>query len=161
MYFDQAAHLPLSISAIHQLQARTEGWAAGLVLAAISLREEVQPEDLISHLSGSDRQVSDYLLDQVFNNQPDEIQEFLLKTATFNQFCAPLLCEVFGFEQSEREIQALLERIEAAQLFLIPWIRSALSTAITTCSTRCCSRDSVFTSLPTRSSCFTGARLPG
>ena len=120
LYFDQSSHLPLSKSAVHQLQVKTEGWAAGLVLAAISLREEVNPEDLISQLSGSDRQVSDYLLDQVFINQPAEIQEFLLKTATFNQFSAPLLHEVFGFEQSERDIQTLLERIEAAQLFLVP-----------------------------------------
>lgn len=120
LYFDQAAHLPLSSSVIHQLQVKTEGWAAGLTLAAISLREENQPEDLISHLRGSDSRVSDYLLDQVFNNQPGEIQDFLIKTATFNQFCAPLLCEAFGFEQSEGEIQTLLERIEAAQLFLTP-----------------------------------------
>ena len=120
LYIDQAAHLPLSSSAIHQLLVKTEGWAAGLVLAAISLREENQPDDLISHLRGSDSRVSDYLLDQVFNNQPGEIQDFLLKTATFNQFCAPLLCEAFGFEQSEGEIQTLLESIEAAQLFLTP-----------------------------------------
>ena len=126
LYFDQAAHVPLSSSAVQQLQVKTEGWAAGLALAAISLREEIQPEDLISELSGSDSQVSGYLLDQVFNSQPEEIQEFLLKTATFEQFCAPMLCEAFGFEQSEGEIQALLERIEAAQLFLIPLELTAL-----------------------------------
>ncbi len=120
LYFDQAAHLPISSSAIQKLQLKTEGWAAGLALAAISLREEAQPEDLISHLSVSDSHVSDYLLDQVFNNQPEEIQEFLLKTATFEQFSASLLSEAFGFEQSEGEVQGLLERIEAAQLFVIP-----------------------------------------
>jgi LuxR family transcriptional regulator, maltose regulon positive regulatory protein len=120
LYFDQAAHVPLSKSAIHQLQGKTEGWAAGLALAAISLREEIQPEDLISQLSGSDSRVRDYLLDQVFNNQPGEIQEFLLKTAIFNELSAPMLCEAFGFEQSEGEIQGLLERIETTQLFLTP-----------------------------------------
>jgi LuxR family transcriptional regulator, maltose regulon positive regulatory protein len=120
LYFDQAAHLPLGSSAVQQLQVKTEGWAAGLALAAISLREQARPEELIAQLDGSDTQVSDYLLDQVFNSQPGEIQEFLLKTATFNQLCAPLLCEAFGYEQTEGEIQALLERIEAAQLFLIP-----------------------------------------
>jgi LuxR family maltose regulon positive regulatory protein len=120
LYFDQAAHFPLSSSAIQKLQLKTEGWAAGLTLAAINLREENRPDDLISYLSGLDSQVSDYLLDQVFNNQPGEIQEFLLKTATFNQFSASLLREAFGFEQSEAEIRALLERIEAAQLFLTP-----------------------------------------
>src|SRR5512139_3064232 len=59
LYFDQAAHLPLSSSAIQQLLMKTEGWAAGLALAAISLREENQPDDLISKLSGSDSQVSE------------------------------------------------------------------------------------------------------
>ena len=126
LYFDQTAHLSLSSSAIQKLQLKTEGWAAGLALAAISLREENQPDNLISRLSGSDSQVSNYLLDQVFNDQPDVIQEFLLKTATFNQFCAPMLYEAFGFEQSEGEIQGMLERIEAAQLFLIPLDTAAL-----------------------------------
>ncbi len=118
LYFEQSAYLPLSSLVVQKLQLKTEGWAAGLALAAISLREGTQPEDLISHLSGSDNQVSDYLLDQVFNNQPEEIQEFLLKSATFTSFCAPLLCEAFGFDQSEAEIRTLLERIKAAQLFL-------------------------------------------
>ena len=119
-YLGQAVDVTLSAEAIHQLQEKTEGWAAGLALAAISLREEAQPEAMIARLDGSDRQVSDYLLDQVFNNQPDEIQEFLLKTATFNQFCAAMLSEVLDSEQSEGDFQALLERIEAAQLFLTP-----------------------------------------
>jgi LuxR family maltose regulon positive regulatory protein len=119
-YLQQAIHVHMSAAAINQLLEKTEGWAVGLTLAAIRLREEVHPEELIAHLEGSDRQVSDYLLDQVFNKQPEEIQEFLLKTATFSQFCAPMLHEVFDCKQSVGEIQVLLERIEDAQLFLIP-----------------------------------------
>lgn len=119
-YLQQAVHVPLSVATINRLQEKTEGWAVGLTLAAISLREEAQPEELIMHLEGPDRQVSDYLLDQVFNNQPHEIQKFLLKTATFSQFCAAMLSEVFDAKQNEGEIQALLEHIEDAQLFLTP-----------------------------------------
>jgi LuxR family transcriptional regulator, maltose regulon positive regulatory protein len=119
-YLRQSVPVPLSIAAINQLQEKTEGWATGLALAAINLREEAQPEELITHLDGPNRQVSDYLLDQAFTNQPDEIREFLLQTAIFNQFCASFLYEVVGSKQSEGEIQALLERIEDAQLFLIP-----------------------------------------
>jgi LuxR family maltose regulon positive regulatory protein len=119
-YLRQAVAIPLSVAAINQLQEKTEGWAAGLALAAISLREEVQPEELITQLDVPERQVSDYLLDQVFTNQPDDIREFLLQTATFNEFCAAFVSEVVGSRQSEGEIQALLERIEDAQLFLIP-----------------------------------------
>jgi LuxR family maltose regulon positive regulatory protein len=120
LYFGQAAQVSLNSAAIQQLQIKTEGWAAGLALAAISLREECQPEELIARLEGSDSQVSGYLLDQVFNNQSAEIQNFLLKTATFNQFCAAMLSEVLDSEQSEGDFQALLEHIEAAQLFLTP-----------------------------------------
>ena len=124
---------------------KTEGWAAGLALAAISLREEARPEELIAQLDGSDTQVSDYLLDQVFNNQPGEIQEFLLKTATFNQFCAPLLCEAFGFEQSEGEIQALLETDRGRPALPDPAGYAALLLPLsTTCSARCCSHASDF-----------------
>jgi LuxR family maltose regulon positive regulatory protein len=119
-YLRQSVAIPLSIANINHLQEKTEGWAAGLALAAITMREDVQPELLITLLDAPNRQVSDYLLDQVFTNQPDEIQEFLLQTANFNQFCASFLYEVVGSKHSEAEIQVLLERIEAAQLFLIP-----------------------------------------
>ncbi len=115
-----AVHVPLSAAALNQLQEKTEGWAAGLTLAAISLREEIQPEELVARLDGASSQVSDYLLDQAFNNQPQDTQDFLLKSAVFNQFCASMLAEVFDAGQTESEIQALLERIEASQLFLIP-----------------------------------------
>ncbi len=119
-YLRQAVAVHLSDATINQLQEKTEGWAAGLTLVAISLREEVQPEDLITQLDGPNRQVSDYLLDQVFTNQPGEIREFLLKTATFNKFSASFLSEVIGTGQSEGEIQAVLEYIEDTQLFLTP-----------------------------------------
>lgn len=119
-YLHQAIQHPLSKEVIHRLQEKTEGWAASLTLAAINLRQESQPEQLLTHLDELDTQVSDYLLDQVFNHQPGEIKEFLLKTATFDQFCGSMLSEIFTPEQSEGEIQGLLERIEAAQLFLIP-----------------------------------------
>ncbi len=119
-YMHQASRVPLSDAAINQLVEKTEGWAAGMTLAAISLRKEIQPEDLIAHLDGTDRHLNDYLLDQVFNNQPEKIRDFLLKTATFDRFSAPMLQVVLESEQSEAEIQSLLEQIEDAQLFLIP-----------------------------------------
>jgi LuxR family maltose regulon positive regulatory protein len=167
-FLNRAIDLPLSAEVVHRLQEKTEGWAAGLALAAINLREEPHPERLLARLDVSDAQVNDYLLDQVFKDQPGEIQEFLLKTATFDQFCTSMLSEVFAErehfraerehfraerehfraerehfraerehfraerehfraerehfrtpEQREGEIQALLEQIESAQLFLI------------------------------------------
>lgn len=120
VYFQQRIQVPLSKATINQLQEKTEGWAAGLALAAISLREEAQPDDLIARLEESDRHMSDYLMDEVFSHQPDEIRQFLLKTAAFSQFCASMLHEVFDSTQSENQIQALLENIEDTQFFLIP-----------------------------------------
>lgn len=119
-YLFQAANVDLSSQSLQQLQGNTEGWAAGLKLAAISFREETHPEALIAQLERSHRRVSDYLLDQAFNNQPVEIQDFLLKTASLKNFCAAMLADVFNINQSEGEIQTLLDRVEDAQLFLIP-----------------------------------------
>lgn len=119
LFFDQTTDFSLDKDVVQQIQQKTEGWAAALALAAISLRKNAQIDEMIAKLTGSDTQVSNYLLDQVLNSQPAEIQEFLLKTATFDQFCTPMLYEAFEFEQSEAEIQELIERIEAAQLFLV------------------------------------------
>lgn len=118
-YIQQSINVPISFDAVHQLHKKTEGWAAGLTLAAISLRDDAHPEELIANLDRFDRPVSEYLLNQVFNQQTDEIQKFLLRTATFNQFCAAMLSEVLSSDQNEFEYQALLENIEDAQLFLI------------------------------------------
>lgn len=118
-YFEHSTQLSFDDGSINQLNEKTEGWAVGLTLAAISLRDEAQPEEMIANLDRFDRQISDYLLDQVFNLQPEEIQLFMLKAATINHFCAGLLFEVFGGEKSEAEIQAMLEKIEETQLFLI------------------------------------------
>ncbi len=104
-YLNQTLDITLSTEILHQLQERTEGWAVGLTLAAISLRQDSQPETFIANLDGSDRQMSDYLLNQVFNDQPVEIQKFLLMAASFNQFCAAMLAEVLDSKQSEGDFQ--------------------------------------------------------
>jgi LuxR family transcriptional regulator, maltose regulon positive regulatory protein len=119
-FLHQNVDVPLSADVINQLEEKTEGWAAGLALAAISLRKKVHPEQLIAQLDDADRQVSDYLLEEVFNNQSREIQEFLLMTANFDQFNASMLNEVFDLEQGVGYVQSLLEKIESSGIFLTP-----------------------------------------
>ncbi len=119
-FFDQAIAAPLKEEALLQLQLKVEGWAAGLTLAAISMREETSPEDLIMRLDGSHRRVSDYLLDQALNDQPLEIQDYLLKSSFLNRFCAPLCQAVMDAPITPAQSQTLLEQIERSQLFLIP-----------------------------------------
>jgi LuxR family transcriptional regulator, maltose regulon positive regulatory protein len=119
-YLNRVAIFHLSETAINQLQQKTEGWPVGLALVAIKLREIANPEELIANLDGSDYRISDYFLNQVFNQQPVNIQIFLLKAAVLDNFCAPLLQAISGSEQSIGQIQALLEQIEGTQLFLTP-----------------------------------------
>jgi LuxR family transcriptional regulator, maltose regulon positive regulatory protein len=107
---------------IEVLEQRTEGWIAGLQLAALSLKNDPNPAEFIQSFAGSDRYVLDYLLDEVFSHQPEDIQNFLLSTSILDRLCAPL-CEVVFAEMVHQPVagaQGLLAQVEHANLFLIP-----------------------------------------
>ena len=86
--------VPLTMEAIRALDARSEGWIAGLQLAALSLRGQSreQAEAFIAAFAGSNRHIVDYLVEEVLARQPPEIQSFLLRTSVVDRFCAAL-CE--------------------------------------------------------------------
>ena len=114
--------LDLQAQDIHTLEIRTEGWAAGLQLAALSLRGQPDPTAVIETFSGSDRHVADYLLAEVLYRQPEEIQDFLLQTALLERMCAPL-CDALvasGDSPATRHSQTILEHLETTNLFLVP-----------------------------------------
>jgi LuxR family transcriptional regulator, maltose regulon positive regulatory protein len=98
------------------LAARTEGWAAGLQLAALSLRGQADVAGFVASFSGSHRYVLDYLTEEVLERQPDTIRGFLLETSVLEQLCGALCDAVTGRSDSQR----LLEAIERANLFLVP-----------------------------------------
>jgi LuxR family maltose regulon positive regulatory protein len=102
----------LSPAQINQLDQQVEGWVTGLQLIAISLQESVAWQQAFS---GSQRYLVDYLADQVLDRQPADIQEFLLSTAVLPKFCADLCQHITGLD-----CQSLLEKVERANLFLIP-----------------------------------------
>ncbi|WP_420644530.1 LuxR C-terminal-related transcriptional regulator [Candidatus Leptofilum sp.] len=121
-FFQQTMGLSLGQQAITSLESRTEGWAAGLQLAALSLHGQSDPTEQVASLSGSDRHIADYLLSEVLHQQPPEIQQFLLQTAVLDRLCAPL-CHALLANQSllsTLHSQDVLERLEATNLFLIP-----------------------------------------
>jgi LuxR family maltose regulon positive regulatory protein len=98
------------------LEARTEGWAAGLQLAAISMqREPDKKAAFVEAFSGSHRFVLDYLADEVLAHLTEEVCDFLLKTAILDQLTASLCNAVTGRHDS----QTLLRQIEEMNLFLI------------------------------------------
>ena len=91
-YLNEVMQLDLSAEMVATLEARTEGWVAGLQLAALSLSGRSDKASYISAFTGSHRYLVDYLLDEVFNCQSTEVQSFLLSTAVLERMCAPL-CE--------------------------------------------------------------------
>jgi LuxR family maltose regulon positive regulatory protein len=121
-FLDQAMGLALSDSEVEALEMRTEGWIAGLQLAAVALQGTLplqRPEaakNLIKDFDSSHRYVIDYLAEEVLSQQPDEIGEFLRQTAVLDQLSAPLCDAVTGREDSLR----LLQHLERSNLFLVP-----------------------------------------
>ncbi|MDF2739551.1 MAG: ATP-dependent transcriptional regulator [Actinomycetia bacterium] len=103
-------------TAVAALAARTEGWAAGLQLAALSLRGHRDPDGFLHEFSGSHRYVLDYLTEEVLDRQPEQVRAFLLETSVLERLCGPLCQAVTGWADSQR----LLERVERANLFLVP-----------------------------------------
>src|SRR5689334_4313817 len=100
--------LGLAAEIVGRLHERTEGWAAGLYLAVLSMRGRRDVSGFIESFTGSDRRVVDYLGAEVLADQPDEDVAFLLHTGVLDRFCAPLCDAVTG----GRDARAMLDRIE-------------------------------------------------
>jgi LuxR family maltose regulon positive regulatory protein len=106
----------LAEGAVAALAARTEGWAAGLQMAALSLRDHPDPAGFVAGFSGSHRYVLDYLTEEVLDRQPEEVRRFLVETSVLERLCGPL-CDAVGGRTGSQE---LLEQLERANLFLVP-----------------------------------------
>ena len=115
---DQTIGLDLSADDVAALDRRTEGWIAGLQLAAISLQGSDDPADFISSFSGSHRFVLDYLLEEVLQRQPEPVQDFLRRTSILDRMCGPL-CDAVVVD-SAMSGQEMLEYLEHANLFIGP-----------------------------------------
>jgi LuxR family maltose regulon positive regulatory protein len=103
-------------AAVAALVTRTEGWAAGLQLAGLSLRGHADPAGFAAAFSGSHRFVLDYLADEVLDGQPEPVRTFLLETSVLERLSGELCDAVTGRPGS----QVMLQDIERAGLFLVP-----------------------------------------
>jgi len=108
--------LNLGADQVSQLQTRTEGWAVGLHLAALSLRGRTDAREFISAFAGDDRHVVDYLGTEVLSSLSDDLRTFLLRTSILDRFCAPLCDAVTGVGGSA----GVLAEVERSNLFLVP-----------------------------------------
>jgi LuxR family transcriptional regulator, maltose regulon positive regulatory protein len=122
-FLTQTMGLELQPDWISVLEARTEGWIAGLQLAALSLRGRADSEAFIQAFSGSHRYVIDYLVDEVLRHQTPELRHFLIRTSILERLCGPL-CDALvsdGTPAPGPSPSALtLQLLERANLFLVP-----------------------------------------
>src|SRR2546421_2707238 len=117
-FLNQGMGLNLSAEDIARLSTRTEGWIAGLQLAAISMQGHQDATSFITSFTGSHHFVLDYLLEEVLQQQPESLQTFLLRTSILDRMTGSL-CDAVMMDPSGSG-QETLEYIEHANLFLVP-----------------------------------------
>jgi LuxR family maltose regulon positive regulatory protein len=127
-FFRDTMGLALPAEDAALLAGRTEGWVAGLQLAALAVQGRPDPRAFVAAFTqgaaGSQRYIFDYLIDEVVARQPEAVQQFLLSTAVLNRLCGPL-CDALLAVDAEHPFQpgqgqAILEYLLSANLFLVP-----------------------------------------
>lgn len=125
-FINEVMQLELSPEGLARLEQRTEGWAAGLQLMALSLAGHADKEHLLASFAGSHRYLGEYLLEEVVSRLPEETQSFLLSTSILERLCAPLCDQLLGQPETGNpdapasSSQAILARLEKSNLFLVP-----------------------------------------
>jgi LuxR family maltose regulon positive regulatory protein len=135
-FLNNVMGLSLTAADIAALEERTEGWVAGLQLAALAMRNRTDLPGFVRAFTGSNRFIVDYLAGEVLARQPAHLQTFLLQTAILDRLCGPLCDAVMGLEEtpsnskypevsqpalaSHSYSQILLEELERSNLFLVP-----------------------------------------
>ena len=115
-FFNQAMGLGLSADDVAALETRTEGWIAGLQLAALSMRGRDDIPGFIKAFAGDDRYIADYLVEEVLQRQPEHVRRFLLQTSVLDRLIGPL-CDVVTGQESGKE---MLQALERDNLFVVP-----------------------------------------
>jgi LuxR family maltose regulon positive regulatory protein len=116
VFLNQAMHLDLSHDLVASLDERTEGWIAGLQLAALSMRHRRDAAEFIRLFAGTHHYIVDYLAEQVLGQQPPAMQQFLLETSILDRLTGSL-CEAVTGQACGQDT---LHRLERANLFLVP-----------------------------------------
>lgn len=115
-FFNKKHKLGLSQEDIISLQAKTEGWIAGLQLTALSMHGSENSSTFISNFSGDNRYIMDYLIEEVLIKQTEDVRDFLLKTSILEQLSGKLCDTILDRENS----QLLIESLEKNNMFIIP-----------------------------------------
>jgi LuxR family maltose regulon positive regulatory protein len=121
VFLNKMMGLKLAADDLAALEARTEGWIAGLQLAALSLQSRQDIHGFVAAFTGSHAYIMDYLTEEVLQLQPENVRTFLLQTSILDRLCTPL-CEAIIETDETAPIQgrAMLEALERMNLFVIP-----------------------------------------
>lgn len=119
-FMGRMSEAPLERAQVQTLHERTEGWIAGLQLASLALRDCGDCNAFLADFSGTDRDITEYLGEQVLASLPSDLREFLLGTSVFERFCAPL-CDA---ALQRGDSHAMLQEIRRRNLFLASLDRS-------------------------------------
>ncbi len=114
--FNKKLKLGLSIKDIESIESKTEGWIAGLQLAALSIQGYKDASVFIKNFTGNNRYIMDYLIEEVLKTQSDDVKDFLLKTSILEQISAPLCDAVLDKDNS----QSIIEELEKNNIFIFP-----------------------------------------
>ncbi|MBI5342500.1 MAG: AAA family ATPase [Deltaproteobacteria bacterium] len=112
-YLKEVCRLPLSEDQVRALCDRTEGWATGLQLASVAFAGATDPDGLVAGFTGAQRNIADYLLEDVFRRQPPAMRQFLMKTSILDRMTASL-CDAVTGRQDGRQ---MIETLEGGNLF--------------------------------------------
>ena len=130
-FLNEIMGLQLDTESVAALEKRTEGWVAGLQMAALSIRDRKDLQAAITDFSGTNRYILDYLLEEVLASQPAEVQRFLLCTSILEHITAPLCEFVLGTNENKNltghstthfmdHSTRILQHLEQANIFLVP-----------------------------------------
>ncbi|MFD0670100.1 LuxR C-terminal-related transcriptional regulator [Cohnella sp. GCM10027633] len=119
LFLNDAMALDLQEADVERLAGRTEGWIAGLQLAAISLQGQEDAAVFMDAFAGDHPYVLDYLIEEVVQRQPDRIQTFLLRTSILDRMCGDL-CEAVWVDEIASSGQSALAELERRNLFIVP-----------------------------------------
>ncbi len=115
-FLNEMMGLSLSAEEVTALETRTEGWIAGLQMAALSMQGRADTASFIQAFTGSHRFVMDYLVEEVLQRQPEHVRSFLLQTSILDRLSGPLCDAVTGQEDGK----GMLEALERGNLFVVP-----------------------------------------
>ena len=120
-FLNDVMGLHLDAISVRVLEERTEGWIAGLQMAALSMRDREDVVGFIEGFSGTNRYILDYLLEEVLASQSPDVQRFLLYTSILERLSAPLCDAVLANEEGVfNQSDSILKYLEKANLFLVP-----------------------------------------